>query len=144
MKIGMEIRRRIKSKDKQEIVTEREDLADRRADEFAAKNDMTEKDGEVSSSFRKLGLLVQNETSYGHEIGSQSISCMIHDGLLPLLSLSLSHALSLSVSVSYVSVYACDMTMISVFFCFVSGLGMAAFYVDVALPLFHVACDWAC
>lgn len=53
-------------------------LIDSRAHKLAAKNNMTEQDGEVSSWLRVLGLLVQHEPSHGHQVSTVSISFMIH------------------------------------------------------------------
>lgn len=53
-------------------------LANRRANELAAKNYVTEQYGEVPSRLRIFGLLVQHETSYGHQICPHRIPRVIH------------------------------------------------------------------
>lgn len=53
-------------------------LVNSRADEFAAKNNITEQDGEIPTRFRVLALLIQHVTGYGHQIGPVSIRRVIH------------------------------------------------------------------
>lgn len=45
---------------------EREDLLNGVADKFAAEHNMIEQDGEVTVSFRVLGLLIKNVTGNRH------------------------------------------------------------------------------
>ena len=57
---------------------EKNNLINSRADELAAKNNMTKQNREIPTRFRVLGLLIQDEPSNGHQVRPLSICRMIH------------------------------------------------------------------
>lgn len=56
----------------------RKDLVNGRANELAAENDVTEQDSEVAAGLWVLGLLVEDEPCYGHQVRTMSICRVIH------------------------------------------------------------------